>query len=236
MGYLDRDTLTVDAILTKKGRELLAKGKDLFKVTQFALSDDEVDYTLWNENHPSGSAFYGYAIEQMPVLEAVSDETQNLRYKLVSLPKSTTRIPQVTISTGDFTLQVPGQTMDISPNTIFSSATGISLNQTLGYTVILHNSDVATLEAIETVSTGPTGEEDERSTMATVGSGIFLSDAELATSVFVTGFKFRITAKTITTTSTSRLTIIGNESGGSTSVNVTVNAINENSVAIGGEA
>ena len=234
MAYLDRDTLTVDAILTKKGRELLAKGKDLFKITQFALSDDEVDYHLWNENHPSGSSYYGYAIEQMPILEAVSDETQNLRYKLVSLPKNTTRIPQVTISTGDFTLQVPGQTIDIIPNTIFSATTGIALNQTLGYTTILHNSDVAKLEVIS-LAAGQEGTIDKTAKVST-GSGVFLSDEEAATSIYAVGMAFRITAKTLTTTTTARLTIIGNESGGSTSVNVTVNAINENSVSIGGEA
>ena len=66
MGYLNNQIITVDAILTKKGRELLAKGDGSFNITQFALSDDEVDYTLYNPNHPSGSAFYGEAIENMP--------------------------------------------------------------------------------------------------------------------------------------------------------------------------
>ena len=58
MGYLNNSIITVDAILTKKGRELLAKGDGSFKITQFALSDDEIDYTLYNPTHPSGSAFY----------------------------------------------------------------------------------------------------------------------------------------------------------------------------------
>jgi len=59
MGYLDNSIVTVDAILTKKGRELLARGDGSFKITQFALADDEIDYTLYNPLHPSGSAFYG---------------------------------------------------------------------------------------------------------------------------------------------------------------------------------
>ena len=46
MGYLDNSSITVDAILTKKGRELLAKGDGSFQITKFALSDDEVDYNL----------------------------------------------------------------------------------------------------------------------------------------------------------------------------------------------
>ena len=55
MGYLNNTAVTVDAILTKKGRELLARGDGSFRITQFALSDDEIDYTLYNPTHPSGS-------------------------------------------------------------------------------------------------------------------------------------------------------------------------------------
>ena len=52
MGYLDNSTITVDAILTKKGRELLARGRNEFQISQFALADDEVDYDLYNSEHP----------------------------------------------------------------------------------------------------------------------------------------------------------------------------------------
>jgi len=93
MGYLNNQIITVDAILTKKGRELLAKGDGSFNITQFALSDDEVDYTLYNPNHPSGSAFYGEAIENMPLLEAFPDEAQMMKYKLVTLPRQTAKMP-----------------------------------------------------------------------------------------------------------------------------------------------
>ena len=74
MGYLNNNVVTVDAILTTKGRELLAKGDGSFTITQFALGDDEIDYTLYNPNHPSGSAFYGQAIENMPLIEAIPNE------------------------------------------------------------------------------------------------------------------------------------------------------------------
>ena len=53
MGYLNNAVVTVDAILTTKGRELLARGDGSFKITQFALADDEIDYTLYNPQHPS---------------------------------------------------------------------------------------------------------------------------------------------------------------------------------------
>ena len=93
MGYLNNQVVTIDAILTKKGRELLAKGDGSFKITQFALSDDEIDYTLYNPSHPSGSAFYGEAIENMPILEAFPDETQIMKYKLATLPRGTAKMP-----------------------------------------------------------------------------------------------------------------------------------------------
>ena len=91
MGYLDNSVVTIDAILTKKGRELLARNDGSFRITQFAMADDEVDYTLYNPNHPSGSAFYGEAIENMPVLEAFPDETQIMKYKLMTLPRGTSK-------------------------------------------------------------------------------------------------------------------------------------------------
>ena len=88
MGYLNNETLTVDAILTKKGRELLAKGEG-FDITQFAVADDEVDYSLFTTSHPLGTDFFGSIIENLPILEASPDETQNLRFKLVTLPRGT---------------------------------------------------------------------------------------------------------------------------------------------------
>lgn len=93
MGYLNNQVVTIDAILTKKGRELLAKGDGSFQITQFALADDEIDYTMYNPTHPSGSAFYGEAIENMPLLEAFPDETQIMKYKLATLPRGTAKMP-----------------------------------------------------------------------------------------------------------------------------------------------
>ena len=55
MAYLNNEYVTVDAVLTTKGRELLARNDGSFRITQFSLSDDEIDYTLYNPNHPSGS-------------------------------------------------------------------------------------------------------------------------------------------------------------------------------------
>ena len=82
MGYLSNQVVTVDAILTKKGRELLARGDGSFKITQYALADDEIDYTLYNPDHPNGSAYYGEAIEAMPLLEAFPDENQIMERRI----------------------------------------------------------------------------------------------------------------------------------------------------------
>ena len=96
MGYLDNSSITVDAVLTKKGREILKNGGDL-NITSFTMSDTGVDYTLWNPDHPSGSGFYGEAIENLPMLEASVHAEYNLRNRLVSLNQNTVAIPALVI-------------------------------------------------------------------------------------------------------------------------------------------
>jgi len=81
MGILDNDTVIVDAILTKIGRQKLAQGQPL-GISKFAFGDTGVDYTLYNPNHPSGSDSYGKAITSLPMLEAVPDDNVFLRSKL----------------------------------------------------------------------------------------------------------------------------------------------------------
>ena len=97
MGYLDNLSITVDAVLTKKGREILKNGGDL-NITSFTLSDTGVDYSLWNADHPSGSAFYGEAIENLPMLEANVHAEYNLRNRLISLNQQTIAIPALVLS------------------------------------------------------------------------------------------------------------------------------------------
>ena len=97
MGYLDNSSITVDAVLTKKGREILKNGGDL-NITSFTLSDTGVDYSLWNADHPSGSAFYGEAIENLPMLEANVHAEYNLRNRLISLNQQTVAIPALVLS------------------------------------------------------------------------------------------------------------------------------------------
>jgi len=81
MGLLDNDTVIVDAILTKLGRQKLANGQPL-GISQYAFGDTGVDYTLYNAGHPSGSSNYGSAITSLPMLEAVPDDNVFLRFRL----------------------------------------------------------------------------------------------------------------------------------------------------------
>ena len=207
MGYLDNSSVTVDAILTKKGRELLAQGGNAFNITQFALGDDEVDYSLWNPDHPLGTEYYGVIIENMPITEAIPDETQALRSKLITLPKQTTNIPIVTVGNTSITLQAPGDTAPIRPNT--SNFQGGNAN--LGYTAILSDSTVADIRVTR---------ELQNSVLPTAPT--FVGDSE-ATSVAVAGFEFELVGKThLLEDKTATVVIIANETGGQITINLTV--------------
>ena len=117
MGYLNNNTITVDAILTKRGRELLARNDGSFKITQFALSDDEIDYTLFNENHPNGSQYAGEAIENMALIEALPDENNMMLHKLITLPRGTSKLPIVSANISKVQLTI-GATMRLEPTTL----------------------------------------------------------------------------------------------------------------------
>ena len=97
MGYLDNSTIVVDAILTKQGRKLLASGQGL-NIKYFTLSDTGIDYTLWNPDHPSGSAYYGEAIENLPNLEALPNASYFMRNNLITLARDTKNLPFVTLN------------------------------------------------------------------------------------------------------------------------------------------
>lgn len=208
MGYLDKTTITVDAILTKKGRELLAKGSEEFNITQFALSDDEIDYGLWDVNHQLGTNYYGQAIEAMPLVEAVPNENYIMKSKLVTLPKNVSRMPTVTVGITTINLKGGGDKAPITPNTA-NYANG---NATYGYTAILADSDVAYLN----VARGGKVNTEYNPTVVD-----FIGDS--GNSVSVIGTRFEVVAKAQPTqAATTTLTIIGNETGGYINITITV--------------
>ena len=86
MGFLKNDgDIILDAVLTDTGRMRLARGDGGFRIAKFAFGDDEIDYALYNKNHPSGSAYYDLTILQTPVLEAFTNNTSTMNSKLVSI-------------------------------------------------------------------------------------------------------------------------------------------------------
>ncbi len=77
MGFIDKDNLAVDAILTNKGRDYLRKAvfgenqNGEHVITKFALADDEIDYGLWDMT-VSVSNFvkpFGQVIDNQPLTE-----------------------------------------------------------------------------------------------------------------------------------------------------------------------
>jgi len=85
MGFLDNSgDIILDAVLTDHGRQVLSRGDGSFQITKFALGDEEIDYTLYNSAHASGSAYYDLQILQTPVLEAFTDNAASMKSKLVT--------------------------------------------------------------------------------------------------------------------------------------------------------
>ena len=85
MGFLDNSgDIILDAVLTDHGRQVLSRGDGSFQITKFALGDTEIDYSLYDSTHASGSAYYDLQILQTPVLEAFTDNAVSMKTKLVT--------------------------------------------------------------------------------------------------------------------------------------------------------
>jgi len=205
MAILNPTTVTVDAILTTKGRELLARNDGSFQITQFALADDEVDYTLYNPNHPSGSAFYGEAIENTPVLEAIPNESQIMRYKLVTLPRGTSKLPVINIGYNSISLR-QGASLTITPQTLnyLGSTSTFEAN---GYTATIADSRlVSSFSGTGITSTTPI------SGLNTT-TGAVLSVTQIGTSFSLTGTTINTLFGSTLSTLTTTITVIGRDSG-----------------------
>lgn len=214
MGYLNNGVVTVDAILTDKGRELLAKNDGTFRITQFALSDDEIDYTLYNPSNPSGSAFYGQAIENMPLLEAFPLVTQEMKYVLTTLPRGTAKMPVLDLGYSAITLK-QGASLAITPQTL-NYLGGLTTTETNGYTATI--SDVRTLSVFNGVGIN-TPEAIALNSTTTVGTNV---------SKTVVGTTINLTATTVNTLFGSNtilqatLTVVGRDSGARITIPVTI--------------
>ena len=86
MAFLDNSgDIILDVVLTDHGRKVLAKGDGSFQITKFAAGDEEINYSLYNSSHASGSAYYDLEILQTPVLEAFTNNASSMKTKLISI-------------------------------------------------------------------------------------------------------------------------------------------------------
>lgn len=219
MAYLNSSTVTVDSILTTKGRELLARNDGSFKITQFALSDDEIDYTLYNSSHPSGSAFYGEAIQNMPLLQAFPDETQDLKYKLITLPRGTAKLPILDLGTGAIILK-QGASYTLTPQTL-NYLGNTSVFENSGYIITV--SDIRLLSSLTGIGIG-TQEVITTNNQVTLGTNL---------SKTVVGTSFNLSATTINnlfgsgqTQLVTTIMVTGRDSGARVSIPLKINKTN----------
>ena len=216
MGYLNNSVITVDAILTTKGRQLLAQNDGSFRITQFALADDEVNYTLYNPDHPSGSAYYGEAIVNMPLLEAFPLETQIMKYKLTTLPRGTAKMPILDLGYTSIVIK-QGASLAITPQTL--NYFGGNTFETAGYTFTI--SDVRLFNTFEGVGIN-TPSAQALNTTTTLGTSV---------SKTVVGTTLNLRATTVNTLFGSNnqlqatLMVEGRDSGARIQIPVTVTKI-----------
>ncbi len=207
MAYLNNTSVVVDAILTDKGRQLLAQNDGSFQITQFSLSDDEVDYTLYNPNHPSGSAFYGEAIENMPIIQAFPESQEIMKYKLITLPRGTAKLPVISIGYNSIVLK-QGASISITPQTLNYLGATSTFEQS-GYVATI--GDVRTTSAFNGVGINtPQATQLNATGVQTIGTNV---------SKTVIGTSINITATTVNTLFGSNsvlyttLTVVGRDSG-----------------------
>jgi hypothetical protein len=218
MSYLSSTSVVVDAILTDKGRELLARNDGSFRITQFSLADDEIDYTLYNPSHPSGSAFYGEAIEAMPIIQAYPNSMEIMKYKLITLPRGTAKIPVLDLGYTAITLK-QGASLAITPQTLNYLGATSTFEQS-GYVATI--GDVRTMSSFNGVGIN-TPEATSLNSTTTIGTNV---------SKTVIGTTINLTATTVNTLFGSNsslyttLTVVGRDSGARISVPVTIIKVN----------
>ena len=216
MGYLNNSVITIDAILTTKGREALAANDGSFRITQFALADDEIDYQLYNPSHPSGSAFYGQAINGMPLLEAFPEESQIMKFKLATLPRGTAKLPILNIGYTAVSLQ-QGAVIAITPQTL-NYLGNDQVFETSGYSATIADVRLTSEFSATGINTEAAAAANATST-TTIGTNV---------SSTVTGTQITLRATTVNTlfgsnaTLVSTLTVIGLDSGARITVPITI--------------
>ncbi len=230
MAYLNKTSQVLKAVLTNKGREKLAQGN--FNVTHFALADDEIDYTLWNTAHPSGSDYYGTVIENLPLLEPVPNETSVMRYKLL---RDTTHLDtsqgfRMAVIDGTFNNRVTTNSgiLELSWKNNSAVGTSDSLQATTlnlnanagpeGYSYTLLNTNIAFLYLDNNIATGGRFQQDTAQSLRFRASQTLIAPAGNST--------IKIQAKRISETQHASKTtciVTGLTSGATAALTIQVN-------------
>jgi len=216
MGYLNNSIVTVDAILTRKGRELLARNDGSFRITQFALADDEIDYTMWNPTNPLGSAYYGQAIDNMPLLEAFPDETQAMKYLLTTLPRGTSKLPIIDVGYQVISLY-QGASIAITPQTL-NYLGGTQTFESSGYVATI--GDVRLMSNFNGVGIN-TAQATALNSTTTLGAAV--SKTVVGTTINMTATTVNVLFPTGIDQLTTSLIVVGRDSGARISIPVQIN-------------
>ena len=203
MGFLNSDSITVDAILTKFGRRKLAEGGTL-GIAKFALSDDGVNYELWNTAHPSGSNKYGAAITDTPQLEAFPDDSVVMKYKLLDLDRNVIFLPHITGIVSSKTLETQTDSFDINPVTNNGSDSGF---------IFLVND--------------ASGFHFTGATMRNIGGSTvnYLARAEIPNATEFHGTSLKVTARPTSTEINTVIQIFGQQTGAVAFIDITAKTI-----------
>lgn len=213
MSHLDNSERTIEVRLTSVGRKRMAEGKGV-DITQFALSDDEIDYGLWQENTEQNNISdeeRDALIENLPVFEAFTDETQSMRHKLVTLEAGSDQVPRISAPK---TLRLENSPLELSPKTSIGKNT-VPLDQLSGYTVLVE--DATYLSVIST--------KDPERTDATIPA-LYKQNVNITGDTMAavgTEFEIRRTISNIQNDQETTVTVVGNETG--LSFEITVNII-----------
>lgn len=185
MAFLDNSgDIILDAVLTDVGRKRMAEGN--FRITQFALGDDEIDYGLYDKNHPSGSAYYDLTILQTPVLEAFTKSNANINYGLASyngnlnlLYLPTAKILTKTTSGAGITQQlITSSVFYVAANndTVTGGPGGTGLEDALGSQYYQKRSGLSTAVYIETGLSSSTENPPRTQDLSNRGTYILSND------------------------------------------------------------
>jgi hypothetical protein len=216
MGYIS-ENMELDAILTKRGRELLTNNPGAFKITKFSLADDEVDYRLWNTNHSLGSDYYGEVIEHTPILEPLPGEEQQAKFRLVTLPKDTINIPRLVLGASTVELKANQEYI------IMPQSNPNIYNLTKGYTITVWDFDFGLMVFTDEFLPGGTNENSTQ--VALSGVSILGSKPYDGPSTMTSiGKTFKLIAGSMNDSLDHIYTVsvVGNETGNRETMQVTV--------------